>query len=289
MPNILTASLPLAFAAALLGAQAGDAQALGLCRFDTSSGSFAGDPPTQAACLLRRVEPLAKLSPAPTTLPPRLAAVVGRELPFDRARLSAVIARRGMGEASLGGRLDAPVSRGGGGSPRAPGARYFVIHDTSTPNFGRAPFPADIDSSDTVNRLSRYHRPDPVAHVFVSRRGETWVGHDFAVPWRATKLEGRVGVPSKGLFLHVELVQPRRVHPHQADGTAPTPGFTAAQYDRLALLYIAASSRVGRGLIPAFHAVVDSGIGGGHDDPQNFDMAAFDAAIGRVLDEIGQR
>lgn len=280
--------ISLALAAALVGSGAARAQPVGLCRFDAAALSFEGDAVRQASCLLRKVGPLASLPPSPAMLPPKLASLLQGPLPYDRARLAALIARRALTEASLGGRLDAPVSRGRGGSAQAPAARYFVIHDTSTPNFGRAPFPTDIDKSGVVNDLARYQRPDPVAHVFVSRRGETWVGHDFGVPWRATKLEGTIGVPSKGLFLHVELVQPRRLHPSQADGTAPVPGFTAPQYDRLALLYLAASARAGRALVPAFHAVLDSGLSDGHDDPQNFDLAALDGALGRALEEMRQ-
>jgi hypothetical protein len=69
---------------------------------------------------------------------------------------------------------------------------------------------------------------------------------------------------------------------------APQPGFSEAQYRRLALLYVAASLRAGTWLIPAYHAVLDSGFDGGHDDPQNFDLAVWDARLGalfKVLEE----
>lgn len=37
------------------------------------------------------------------------------------------------------------------------------------------------------------------------------LGHDFSVPWRATKFENKVvGIPAKGLFVHAELIQPRK-------------------------------------------------------------------------------
>ena len=90
----------------------------------------------------------------------------------------------------------------------------------------------------------------------------------------------RFGTDLKGLFLHVELVQPRRSQPGRGrgnDALAPTPGFSDIQYDRLALIYTIASVRAGRWLIPAFHVAIDSGIRGGHDDPQNFEVAAFAA------------
>jgi hypothetical protein len=119
------------------------------------------------------------------------------------------------------------------------------------------------------------------------------VGHEFDVPWRATKLElDGVGVSSRGLFLHIELVQPRRRDPdggRRNDAIAPLPGFSRAQYDKLALLYAAASRRAGNWLIPAFHAVLDKGFSGAHDDPQNFDINEFDASIGRLLAELRAR
>ena len=46
------------------------------------------------------------------------------------------------------------------------------------------------------------------------------------------------------------------------DAQAPTPGFTAAQYDGLALLYVIASVRAGAWLVPAFHAPIDADIRG---------------------------
>ena len=71
------------------------------------------------------------------------------------------------------------------------------------------------------------------------------------------------------------------------DALAPTPGFSDVQYDRLALIYAIASVRAGRWLIPAFHVAINSGIRGGHDDPQNFDVAAFAAGIERLANGIG--
>lgn len=129
------------------------------------------------------------------------------------------------------------------------------------------------------------------AHVFVNRLGATLTGHDFGEPWRATKLELNViGVPSRGLFLHIELVQPRRRDPKvggENDQIAPDPGFTQAQYDRLAQLYVAASVRGGTWLIPAFHGAIDDGIKGAHDDPQNFDLEQFAASVAALRQQLG--
>ena len=70
------------------------------------------------------------------------------------------------------------------------------------------------------------------------------------------------------------------------DAIAPDPGFSDAQYERLALLYVAASVRRGEWLIPAFHAAIDSGFAGGHDDPQKFDLGKWAAAIADLLNKL---
>jgi hypothetical protein len=81
------------------------------------------------------------------------------------------------------------------------------------------------------------------------------------------------------------MIQPRRSgfgHGRNDTG-APLPGFTSAQYDRLALLYPLVSVRGGKWLIPAFHAVIDAGIHNGHDDPQNFDLDSFVQSLSFLL------
>jgi hypothetical protein len=280
--------LSLAFAIGL-GARAAVAGVVGRCGFDIDRLAFAGSPREQAACLLRHVGPGGVLDGAPAKLPPDLAARLGEPASIDRARLRLYLRGRPR-VAALAASLSDPVSRARDNAPDAPLARYFVIHDTSQPFFADAPLPADIDSSDAVNDLSGYLGPNAVAHLFINRRGEVAVGHDFSEPWRATKLESRVIGPSaKGLFLHVENQQPRRSDPAGPPGNdriAPSPGLTAAQYDALALAYIVASARAGAWLIPAFHAAIDEGLPDAHDDPQNFDLAAFDAAVTRELEGI---
>lgn len=120
------------------------------------------------------------------------------------------------------------------------------------------------------------------------------MAEDFSIPWRATKLEVlELGARSRGRFLHTECIQPRRSDldaPSGNDLIAPSPGFSDKQLQRLALVYIAASLRRGQWLIPAFHAVIDSGLADGHDDPQHFDLSAWALSIQRILDNVaGQR
>jgi len=112
----------------------------------------------------------------------------------------------------------------------------------------------------------------------------------------------------RGLFLHIENIQPRRCDPDVRmccrkcvirgketlccnDAIAPEPGFSDAQLSRLALVYVAASVRRGTWLIPVFHCVLDThpqiAPGLRHDDPQNFDVQAWAASLQRLLSEIG--
>ena len=263
---------------------------IGPCGFDAATLRFAGDAPTQAACLLRPVGVGGQIAARPADLPEALATLVGQPVDDLKPRLAAYLARAHIGDAAIGGALDTPLSHARDGDPAAPAARYFVIHDTSTPWLGDAAFPSDDAAA--LNNLARFAGPDAVAHVFVNRRGETLLGHDFATPWRATRLENQaVGIAARGLFLHVELAQPRRRDPAGSprnDLLAPTPGFTDAQYAQMALLYAAASARRGDWLIPAFHAAIDEGIVGAHDDPQHFEMARFADALARLRETLAR-
>jgi hypothetical protein len=47
-----------------------------------------------------------------------------------------------------------------------------------------------------------------------------------------------------------------------------------------------ARARAGQWLIPAFHAVIDGDIRGGHDDPQNFDLESFAHSLEKLLDRL---
>jgi hypothetical protein len=286
----------LVLCAALLTAANGSiaqGQTVGSCRFDPQILAFAGTANEQARCLLRSVAKWGKVGATLPSLPPNLEAKVGQPVEVSGDDVRRELAALNLTEAAVGGSLDAPISRGRGGAAGAPSARYFVIHDTSAPWFGDRPFPTDIGTSSEVNGLRQFAGADAVAHLFINRRGEMLVGHELSVPWRATKLESKViGEPARGLFIHIESVQPRRRDPRggpKNDAVAPEPGFTPAQYDRLALLYIVASRRAGSWMVPAFHAAIDEGLSDAHDDPQNFELTKFDAALGQLLTKIQKR
>jgi hypothetical protein len=271
-----------------LGSTAIPAMAAPACPFDAANLQFKGSATDQAKCLLRPVLIQGNVG-SEAALPTSLAQTVGTDAGFKAADLRAYLAPLHISESELGGSFDAPLSRAKAGSPGAPTARYFVIHDTSSPNLKSAPFPSSInDVSWSGNDLMRWDTgPAAKAHLFNNRVGQSLTAVDLGRPWRATQFELSYGnLDPKGLFIHVENIQPRRALNGKGDAEAPKPGFSGAQYERLALLYAAASLRKGSWLIPAFHCVLDQGTPGDHDDPQNFDLAAWASAIERLRTKL---
>jgi hypothetical protein len=266
---------------------------MGVCDFDPETLSFAGDGAQQARCLLRPVNPVGRLGTPLEKFPEVLAERAGSAAGVPpRDALRGWLKERGL-EAPLGQSLDQPVSFARDNNRSARAATYFIIHDTSTPNYGSLPWPRNIDDDPKINNLDRYTCANDIerAHIFINRGGAILLAHDFSVPWRATKFEMATNFSGalKGLFLHIELVQPRRRHPKFGRGNdflAPEPGFTGAQYDALALVYVVASVRAGFWLVPAYHSVIDEGIRNKHDDPQNFVLGDFAASLSRLLTEL---
>lgn len=269
-------------------------KSMGACSFDPETLSFAGTPVEQAKCLMRGMDATRNLAPPLDRLPPALASRVGATtgLP-SREALSSLLSSQDL-EWDFAAYLWQPVSRAHDNDPDAPMARYFVIHDTSGPNYGHRSFPGDIDNeSSKLNNLNHFACPDGWgrAHVFISRTGEMLLAHDYGIAWRETKFEqaAEFGGALQGLFLHNELIQPRQSAPGHSgrnDARSPDPAFTAAQYDRLALLYTIASVRADRWLIPAFHAALDADIPNGHDDPLNFDIESFANSLDRLVEKL---
>lgn len=265
------------------------------CTFNSSTFTYAGTAQEQAKCLLRPVKKFAHLGPQLQTLPAPLDSIIGQSVTIDRAKLTSFLAAKHIMEADIGGALSDPLSLANSANASAGRARYFIVHDTSAPNFLDAPFPSNInDRSAALNRLERF-RTNPrekVAHVFINRAGDSVTAVDFknvlARGNFGTKFaRNTLGEQRKGLLLHVEMIQPRRSDPgRRNDALAPDPGFPEAQLDRLALVYVAASVRRGEWMIPVFHAVMDITIPNGHDDPQNFNLDNFAARLKLLLDEL---
>lgn len=233
--------------------------------FDEIKLEFSASPVEQAHWLLRPVAEFGVLGTPLTNLPAPLENLIGKPVTVQRSQLQSYLSGKKIEDAEIGGSITNELK-----------AKYFVIHDVSTPNFREKPFPTNInDVTWRYNNLD-FWKSNNVAHFFVNRLGQSVAPHPLTKPWRATKFETKVlKEKSRGLFVHTELIQPRRTDPkgHPGnDGIAPMPGFTEAQLDRLALLYVVASVQHGRWMIPAFHANVDAGIPDAHDDPQNFDL-----------------
>ena len=229
------------------------------CPFDEAKGEFTGTPLEQARCLLRQVKEFGQLEEPLAKLPQPLEDIIGKPVAITGPALDAYLQAHKIGDHAIGGSITNVLP-----------ARYFVIHDVSAPNYRTGSFPANINDADwPLNNLERW-RTNRAAHFFVNRLGGSVAPHPMTQPWRATKFESRPPrEPKIGLFVHVELVQPRRSDPAGSpgnDGIAPVPGFTEPQLDRLALLYVVASVEHGQWLVPCFHATVDAGIPDAHDD-----------------------
>ena len=258
------------------------AELIGGCQFDRATLTFAGSPVEQATCLLRKVELMGKKAPQP--LPPVIQGLMEQGgAPTAVQKTAAIAAFPEPYRNYAIGYQDLATSQTEAGVPLL----YFVIHDTSTPFYGADRFPKRLDNDPKVNSFESYLAAEPVAHIFLNRQGQIWGAHDFSIPWRATKLESRVvGPAARGRFVHIETVQPRRFLPgatNRGQTHGPKPGFTPAQYRMLAALYVYASARAGRWLIPAFHSTVDDGIPDAHDDPQNFELKRFAKELEKLL------
>jgi hypothetical protein len=267
-------------------------KSMGACAFDPETLSFAGTPVEQAMCLMRGMDATRNLAPPLQSLPAALTTRVGEHsgLP-SREALSGFLSRQDL-EWDFAAYLWQPLSRAHDNDPDAPMARYFVIHDTSGPYYGHRSFPDDINRDPKINNLKNFICSDGWgrAHIFVSRTGQMLVAHDYSIAWRETKFEqaAEFGGALQGLFLHNELIQPRRTGARGGDGRSPDPAFSPAQYDRVALLYTIASVRAGQWLIPAFHAALDSDIPNGHDDPLNFDIQSFADSLDKLVDKLAK-
>jgi hypothetical protein len=265
------------------------------CPFDKTSLTFAGTAVEQSRCLLRPVTRGGHLSAPLRELQPPLDKIIGTRVTIAKVALRRYLTAHKIAEDDLGGSLDEPLSSGKLPDGAMSQARYFIIHDASTPNYLEQPFPPNINEAAWEwNDLQKRWAGTTVAHVFINRVGDsmTAVGFGFALPEKrfGTKFaRDRLKESAKGLQIHVELLQPRRTDPAGKianDAIAPIPGFSEAQMDRLALTYIAASIRRGEWLIPAYHAAVDAGIPNAHDDPQNFDLDLWARRLDVLLKEV---
>ena len=125
---------------------------------------------------------------------------------------------------------------------------------------------------------------------YINRAGQsaTAVKFESSTPPSGTKF-GSCHRSQRSAFLHIENIQPRirdRSVAFPNDAIAPEPGFSEAQLERLALVYVIASVRSGKWLIPAYHSPIDLGYPDRHDDPQNFDLQTWAAKLNALIAEI---
>ena len=209
-------------------------------------------PVEQAKCLLRPVKKFAHLGEPLRELPAPLDSLIGRPTEFS---ITLQQLKHFLAE-----------------------PQYFVIHDTSD-LLPATEFPANINRPNwSLNKLSS-RVGTKICHVYINRVGQsaTAVVFESPRPPSGTKL-GRCNRVPKTAFIHIENIQPRirdRSVTFPNDALAPVPGFSDAQLERLALVYVVASVRSGKWLIPAYHSPLDLGFPGRHDDPQNFDLQAW--------------
>jgi len=257
------------------------------CPFDAEQLTFTGSPVEQARCLVRFVKRAGAVDDTPANLPQRLVDLLSDplNLGITKTRLRSYLQKQGIPESTVGGSVTDRICHADDDNPSAPLARYFVIHDTSFKLARGQTFdPSFINSANwSFNQLSAL--PRGRTHIYITRLGQTLTDVDYQTPWRATQFELKPKhTHYKGLFLHHELVQPR-MGKGKSDVEAPDPGFTQDQYARLALQYVIASVRRGNWMVPAFHCVLDLHVGD-HDDPQHFDLAAWGAALERMVADV---
>ncbi|MGF6167680.1 hypothetical protein M2426_001268 [Pseudomonas moraviensis] len=279
------------------------AKLFGGCGFDLESLTFQGTDLQQAKCLLRPTQPAGELGPKLQTLPAPFERVIGAQLKLDPVVFRAYLKSLQLEPNSLGGNIDSPIAR----SAVGPSAKYFVIHDVS---WNLCEDKASLSKSNQPdadwNRISQWGN-NGEAHLYITRDGKliSPQGRTFEIPWIATRLEKIDRSRTRGRFLHIENVQLRTVAAKKGQKTrftkgerkgecindyiAEKPGFTPVQYQRLALVYIAASYRAGQWLVPAYHLAVDDGISGAHDDPQNFNLNDFGSKICDHLTALGRK
>lgn len=256
------------------------------CPFDST------DEILLARCLIRPVLRGGNSGPIPAVLPETLNGLIGQPMNVDLVKLRQFLTDNGITDSSVGGAVNQDVSK----------ARFFVIHDTSSPEISAANFPSNMNEAAWGgNKLSNWVQSNTPTHVFVNRVGESAMKANFKDVVSATKYEAgrdfadptarsQARIRRRGLFVHIELVQPRRrSNPNSSFfDIAPSPGFTGKQLDRLALLYVVVSVRAKRWLLPAFHLSVDSTIPDAHDDPQNFDLETWLDSLSTLLVKLRQ-
>jgi hypothetical protein len=264
------------------------------CKFDEKNLQFIGTSVEQARCLLRPNKIGGVLGDELKKLPNPLEKLIGETIKIKKEKLRKYLQTQQISEDKIGGNIDEPLSLAKLPNGEKVQAIYFIIHDTSSPYLKDEPdFPANLNSADWRGNNLEIWLKNPVAHIFVNRPGDSITTTPFAETtrkgWGTKFARDFLKADAKGLQIHIELIQPRRRDPKGSptnDLIAPPEGFTAKQYQRLALLYICASIRRGTWLIPAYHSAIDAGIKDAHDDPQNFELEKFAKELKNLIEKL---
>jgi hypothetical protein len=255
-------------------------------QFDKTTMEYKGDKATQAKLLMRHVAIWGEITEIQAKLDTSYLKLLSNKINITKAQVKNYLSTNTVTEAEVGGNIDSTVSSINVNGKKIY-AKYFVIHDVSTPAL-KDTFPSNINE-DTWSFNNPNIWTKKVTHTYVTRTGGCKTVTNFSEGLRATKFELKVlGTISRGLYIHIELVQPRVYPPGNEDNApvAPTPGFTDIQYQKLALLYICASIRKGEWLVPAFHANIDEKLPDAHDNPQNFETNKFTNQIVMMVSKI---
>ncbi|MCC9019767.1 hypothetical protein [Flavobacterium lipolyticum] len=254
--------------------------------FDKTKMEYKGSKSMQAKMLMRHVDIWGKINEKEAKLDVTYLELLNSSIGITKEQLQKHLHSKNITNNEIGGDINSPISHIIVGNKKV-FAKYFVIHDVSSPVY-KTDFPTNInDESWSFNNVNKWSKK--VTHVYLTRTGKSKTVADFSEGLRATKFELKIlGVPSRGLYVHIELVQPRVYPPGNIKNApvAPKPGFTNAQYEKLALLYICSSFRKGEWLVPAFHANIDQNLNDSHDDPQNFETQKFTDNVLKILLEI---
>lgn len=178
--------------------------------------------------------------PVLAALPATLEELVGTPFTPGSVAVERYMLRAGVTAEDVGGPAVLRVSLSHG-EPAA----YFVLHGMA----GEATVHEDVW---------------PV-HVVIRTDGSSRTLTDFFSPLGATRFETAVARGrARGRFLHVGL-----------RGGA----VTTAQYARLATIYMIASARAGRWLVPVFAGTLDAGLRGAAVSPDSFNLESWSAAV----------
>lgn len=267
-------------------------------QFDTTRMEYKGSKTEQLNMLMRKPLIAGHIEKNIPTIDPNFINLINLQLSINKDSLIKYLITNKVENTSIGGNINDPISYIDLNGKKIY-AKYFVIHDVSSPEY-KNDFPENINDSTWKKNNPSNHQSNIDCHLLITRTGKVRQYHNFSEGWRATKFESKIlGVSSRGLFLHFELVQPR-VYPPGKMGSAqkaPTPGFTDEQYKRLALSYVCASFRKGEWLIPAFHICIDEKvkyfdekttkwIEDNHDDPQNFENNKFTDEVLKLVSKF---